>query len=130
MVALLGGVLIDGWKTYTCRTHGVRLFAALSTLSALIGYLGVLSAAHHAGPSDGAGGKDRASVCLLFAPLREANFRRLIIFLSSWNFAVNLAAPFFTVYMLKSLGYSMTTVLALTIASQLSNLAALGCGAR
>jgi MFS family permease len=62
---------------------------------------------------------------LLFAPLREANFRRLIIFLSSWNFAANLAAPFFTVYMLKSLGYSLTTVLALTIASQLSNLAAL-----
>jgi hypothetical protein len=63
---------------------------------------------------------------LLVAPLREANFRRLIVFLSSWSFAANLAAPFFTVYMLKSLGYSMTTVLAFTIASQRSNLAALG----
>jgi MFS family permease len=50
----------------------------------------------------------------------------LIIFLASWNFAVNLAAPFFTVYLLKTLGYPMTTILALTIASQLSNLAALG----
>jgi hypothetical protein len=57
-------------------------------------------------------------------------FRRLIIFLSSWNFAANLAAPFFTVYMLKSLGFSMTKVLALTIASQLSNLARSACGAR
>ena len=33
---------------------------------------------------------------VLFAPLREPNFRRLIISLSSCNFAANLAAPFFT----------------------------------
>jgi len=38
---------------------------------------------------------------------------------------VNLAAPFFTVYMLKTLGYEMTTIIALTLASQLANLAAL-----
>jgi hypothetical protein len=29
------------------------------------------------------------------------NFKRLILFLAYWNFAANLAAPFFTVYMLK-----------------------------
>ena len=46
--------------------------------------------------------------------------------LSSWNFAANLAAPFFAVYMLRTLGYSMTTVIVLTTASQFSNLAALG----
>ena len=63
---------------------------------------------------------------LLFAPLREKNFKRLILFLASWNFAANLAAPFFTVYMLRSLNYPITTILALTIASQLSNIAALG----
>ena len=49
---------------------------------------------------------------------------RLIVFLSTWSFAANLAAPFFAVYMLKSLGYSLTAVVILTTASQLSNLAA------
>ena len=49
-----------------------------------------------------------------------------MVFLSSWNFAANLAAPFFAVYMLRTLGYSMTIVIVLTTASQLSNLAALG----
>ena len=49
-----------------------------------------------------------------------------MVFLSSWNFAANLAAPFFAVYMLRSLGYAMTTVIVLTTASQLSNIAALG----
>ena len=49
-----------------------------------------------------------------------------MVFLSSWNFAANLAAPFFAVYLLKTLGYTMTMVVVLTTASQLSNLAALG----
>jgi len=63
---------------------------------------------------------------MLAAPFHDRNFRRLIVFLSTWSFAANLAAPFFAVYMLKSLDYSMTTVVILTTASQLSNLAAVG----
>jgi Na+/melibiose symporter-like transporter len=60
----------------------------------------------------------------LSIPLRD-NFRRLILFLSTWNFAVNLAAPFFTVYMLRSLGYPMTVIVVLFTISQLANVAAL-----
>jgi len=40
---------------------------------------------------------------LLLLPFRDANFKNLIIFSGAWNSAVNLAAPFFTVYMLKRL---------------------------
>ena len=50
---------------------------------------------------------------LLAAPVRDPNFRRLMVFLSSWNFAANIAAPFFVVYLLKTLGYSMTMVVVL-----------------
>lgn len=64
-------------------------------------------------------------VDLLRAPLKDQNFRRLIVFLSSWQFAVNLAAPFFTVYMLRQLGFGTGFVLALTVVSQLANLAVL-----
>lgn len=69
--------------------------------------------------------RDKHWLSLLTTPLRDSNFRQLVLFLSSWNLAVNLAAPFFTVYMLKTLGYEMTTIIALTLASQLANLAAL-----
>ena len=123
-LAFLGGGVIDGWKRYapehTVYGYSCSFCERADRLSRQ------LPSVHHAGPADGAGGEDRASVALLSAPLHEANFRRLIMFLSSWNFAANLAAPFFAVYMLKSLGFSMTTMIALTIASQLSNLAALG----
>jgi MFS family permease len=124
-LAFLGGVVIDGWKRYL-PDHTVYGYSLLFLLSALIGYLGsyllYITPDRPMAPAE----KTARPFAVLFAPLRDPNFRRLIIFLASWNFAANLAAPFFTVYMLKSLDFPMTKVLALTIASQLSNLAALG----
>ncbi len=60
---------------------------------------------------------------LLIQPFRDENFRKLIAFLASWNFAVNLAAPFFMVYMLRRLGLSMSFIIALSILSQVVNFA-------
>jgi len=58
---------------------------------------------------------------LLWQPFKDENFRKLIAFLCSWNFAVNLAGPFFMVYMLKRLGLSMSFVIGLSIISQVMN---------
>ncbi len=58
---------------------------------------------------------------VLAEPLRDDNFRKLLVFLASWNFAVNLAAPFFAVYMLVRLGMPMAWVLGLSVLSQLAN---------
>jgi len=62
---------------------------------------------------------------LLRAPLRDHNFRRLIIFLASWQFAVNLATPFFTVFFVKQLGLNITFVVILGVISQATNVLAL-----
>lgn len=65
----------------------------------------------------------RRNLLKMFAqPLKERNFRNLLVFNSLWAFAVNLAAPFFTVYMLKTLGFPLSYVIAFTIISQLSNI--------
>ena len=124
-LALLGGVLVDTWKSYV-PNHTVFGYSILFVIAAVVGFIGTYLL--YITPDTPMPSMERIAnpFAVLLAPLREINFRRLIIFLSSWNFAANLAAPFFTVYMLKSLGYSMTTVLALTIGSQLANLAALG----
>jgi MFS family permease len=124
-VSFLGGLAIDTWMRHVPE-YPVAVYSLLFAVSAGIGFLGVYllritpdwpmaTVAERAHP-----------LALLMEPLKHDNFRRLIIFSASWNFAANLAAPFFTVYMLKTLNYSMTTILGLTIASQLSNLAALG----
>jgi MFS family permease len=124
VAALGGGAIIDLWKGYMPE-YSVFGYSLLFLVSAVVGYIGVyllritpdepMAPAERAGPA----------LALLFAPLREENFKRLIHFLASWNFAANLAAPFFAVYMLKSLDYSMITILVLTTLSQVSNIAAL-----
>lgn len=56
---------------------------------------------------------------MLSEPFQDSNFKKLLAFLGSWNFAVNLAAPFFTVYMLQRLSLDISWVIALSILSQL-----------
>jgi len=60
---------------------------------------------------------------LLFKkPLMDRNFRKLLIFNSSWAFALNLAIPFFVVFMLKTIGLSMSYIIALTVVGQVSSI--------
>jgi MFS family permease len=62
----------------------------------------------------------------LFArPFADRNFRRLMIFLGSWTFAVNLALPFFTVYLVQDLGTGLTAPILLTVMGQLANIVSL-----
>ncbi len=57
----------------------------------------------------------------LIEPFEHKNFRRLISFLVSWNFAINLAAPFFTVHMLKRIGLPLTWVVIFATMSQIAS---------
>ena len=58
--------------------------------------------------------------------LRVAKFRQWLAYVGSWQFAVNLAQPFFTLFFLRQLGFSMTFVIVLSLISQLANLLTLG----
>jgi len=62
---------------------------------------------------------DRGLFSLLGQPFKDEKFRQLLRFLGTWSFAVNFAAPFFTVYLIVRLGLSMTWVIGLTVLSQL-----------
>lgn len=55
-------------------------------------------------------------------PLRRKNFRNLLIFNSLWAFSINLAAPFFTVYMLQTLNFPLSYIIGLSVISQISNI--------
>jgi len=61
----------------------------------------------------------------LIVPFKDRNYRELLAFTGSWSFAVNLAAPFFTVHMLKRLELELSLVVGFTLVSQLVNVAAL-----
>lgn len=124
VLAFFGGVVLDIWKRHFPE-HAAFGYSCLFTISTAIGLCGVYLLSITPDQPMAPVEQHTHPIKLLSAPLRDANFRRLIVFLSVWSFAANLAAPFFTVFMLRTLGYSMTAVMLLTIASQASNLASL-----
>ncbi|HWE73479.1 MAG TPA: MFS transporter [Stellaceae bacterium] len=125
-LALVGSVLVDRLNGQFFPGRPVIGYAVLFVLSALIGLYGVYLLSITPDQPMAPVEQSLHPLALLAAPFRDTNFRRLIVFLASWAFAANLAAPFFAVYMMKSLGYPLRDVIALTVASQLSNLGSLG----
>lgn len=124
VLSLAASAVLDLWKARTGMPTAyayslIFLFAAACGLTAI--YWLARTAEPPMPPSE-----HRAPMLkVILEPFQDANFRRLMAFLASWNFAVNLAAPFFTVYMLRLLDYPMSLVIGLTVLSQAVNIAVL-----
>lgn len=120
---LLGGTIIDQWARLV-PGHRVSGYVGVFTLAvaAAMASTWYLSRMPDMPMPPRTGTNLRQ---LLAKPFADLNFRRLMIFLGSWNLAVNLALPFFTVYIVKDLHCQITTAVALGIVSQLANIASL-----
>jgi MFS family permease len=55
-------------------------------------------------------------------PLRNANFRKLLMFQSAWTFALSMSTPFFSVFMMKTIGLSLSYIIGLGLVSQVSTI--------
>lgn len=96
-------------------TYGV-MFAAAGT----VGLFGMILLSRVPEPK---AYMSRENIFKLFQlPLRDKNFSRLLVFVSSWVFAINIATPFFTVFMLTTLGLSLSYVIGLGILSQIASI--------
>lgn len=96
-------------------------YAALFLAGAAAGLLGVYVISRIPEPRMPLPEKHDTFFQLLQPPFQDKNFRRLIMFQSAWNFAINLAAPFFTVYMLTMLELDMRLIITLQVVSQMMN---------
>lgn len=115
--ALAAGHLIEQWPP----GERAEPYAACFVLAALAGFIGVGALARIPEPRMQDTGPHLPIRTLLLTPLRDLNFRRLIIFIASWNFASNLAAPFLTVYLLKQQNFGLGVVTAMWATSQVAN---------
>ncbi len=61
-------------------------------------------------------------IAQLRGPLADPGFRRFLGYQGAWSFSVNLASPFFTVYMLEEAGVGGGTALAFAALGTVSNL--------
>lgn len=118
--AVLGLIAGFGVDYYQARYEPVGIFSFYFGLGGLAGLVGVYFISrvpeprlHH--------NPNISLLSLLIEPIRDRNYRQLLIFLGSWNFAVNFAAPFFTVYLLQRLQLSMTVIVTLSVLSQAVN---------
>jgi MFS family permease len=55
-------------------------------------------------------------------PLKDKNFKSLLLFNSVYSFAVNLALPFFVVFMMKTIGLPLSYIIALGLLAKFSSI--------
>ncbi|MCX9010768.1 MAG: MFS transporter [Candidatus Methanoperedens sp.] len=119
--SLAAGLFIERWKDLFPQ-YELYGYSILFSMGFIAGTLGVYFVSTIPEPRMPPLEGKVNFINLILKPLKDTNFRRLIIFMSSWNFAINLAAPFFTVYMLRVLGLGMSSIVMFMVLSQIANI--------
>ncbi|HET6403024.1 MAG TPA: MFS transporter [Candidatus Thermoplasmatota archaeon] len=122
ILAAFGLLVVLGAGQFLQRWPGDPL-VAFAILFAIGGTLGLVSAGVLSrAPSRASSAVPHGSFLrVLRKPFADANYRRLLVFLGAWGFAANLALPFLSVMLLRTLGFGFGVVTALAATSQLSN---------
>ncbi|HYX63474.1 MAG TPA: MFS transporter [Burkholderiales bacterium] len=115
--ALAAGQLVQHWP----GTEKLHAYAIAFIAAGIAGFVSIYYLSQVPEPRMQRTGPHTPLLEMLRAPFLDADFRRVIVFMMSWNFASNLAAPFLTVYLLQQLGYGLGTVTTLWISSQVAN---------
>ena len=116
-----GGFFVDWWRARLPEA-GLYAYALLFLVGLGFGLIGIVALARLPEPAMAAPQGVRL-IDLLRQPLRDTNYRRFIVFVGAWTFAVNLATPFFAAYMLQRLGLSLSMVTALAVVAQIASMA-------
>jgi MFS family permease len=120
-LSLAAGAFIDAWQRISPEAAASG-YSILFLAGSTAGLVGILYLARIPEPRLEA--CRQVPIAALFREsLADRNFRHLVSFLALWNFAVNLAAPFFTVYLLTILALDVTLVVALAVLSQVVSVA-------
>ncbi len=122
-----GGLVVDWYHDAYGTPMGA--YTAVFVVAAIAGFGSVFALSRVAEPTMPRHVGDGLSM-VLRQPFRDANFRQLVVFLGLWSFAVNFAAPFFAVYLLRRLELSMTWVIGLSVLSQIVNVLFFGLWGR
>ena len=93
-----GGFFVDAWPNFTGRPP-LEAYSTLFFIGILFGLMGVRAIMHLPEPPM-EGERSESLRALMWLPLRDAGFRSVLGFIAFWTFSINLATPFFVVFML------------------------------
>jgi len=124
LISLAAAGFIDGWRTWHIAdpkfAYSLIFFAAF-----VIGCVNVYTLTRIPEPRMAVPKEKFNLFKVLKRPIADLQYRQALIFFGSWNFAINLATPFFTVHMLKRLDLDLMTVILFAVISQTANILAL-----
>ena len=101
VLTLIGGYFVDWWKI-NYSNQQIFSYSILFGLGLVFGIAGITAILQI--PESKSTASKVPLKELLTAPIKDKNFRMLMIFLAIWTFAVNMSSPFFLVYMLNRIG--------------------------
>lgn len=104
------------------RAPGLELYAyaVMFVAGGLVGIAGAFILSRAPEPHNAL--SETHFIRLLRQPLADRNFSRLLIFNAAWVFALNLATPFFTVYMIRELDLPLSYIIVLSSLGLLSSI--------
>ena len=118
---LIGGRFLDIWKAShpTGEMEALLILFGVGVSCGLVS-LGIQARIYEPPLHEGNNGQPFWQRLQL--PFRDQNFRAFLLFTFIWNFAVYFTAPFFAVYMLKTLELSYATVTTYAVLSSVADL--------
>ena len=122
-LTLGGGFFVDAWPNFSGRPP-LQAYSVLFAIGILFGLAGVVAITRLPEPPMEAGHPESFR-SLVRLPLRDPGFRPLLAFIALWTFSINLATPFFVVFMLERLMLPMRAVTALIVLQQLVSVLAI-----
>jgi hypothetical protein len=116
---LVGGYVVDVWKDWL-PDQAIYAYSIRFTIG-LVGLFGISRMPEPQMHSDSS-----VSIWQLLAkPVRDPNLRGLLKYITAWTFAINLAGPFFVVYLIERIQIDLGMVTVLVVISQVTNLVVL-----
>jgi MFS family permease len=100
-LSIAGAAFVDWWQQ--AFPQSALGYVVVFGVGIACGLLGVLLLNAIPDEQEETASETISLATVFHAPLRDSQFRRLLTFYSAWNLAVQIAAPFFVVYMLQKL---------------------------
>ncbi|MBU4484030.1 MFS transporter [bacterium] len=119
---IFAGIVLEKHELFNLKE--IQSFGIVFAVGLSIGFLGLFFLGRIPDPKLRLSERNHPLWKRLIAPLKDPAYRPTVIFLSAWNFSINLAIPFFVVYLMKRLGFGMGAIIGLAIISQLANILA------
>jgi len=124
-VTLMGGHFLDWYRNNLPNLPYINSFYILFSIAVIAGLISSLLLSRQTEPVRQEPFKGHFFRYMI-EPLRNRNFRYLLLFALFWSFAVNFAAPFYIVYMLKDLSMTYTLISSLVVISAVADLTGMG----